>query len=315
MNHPNLLKAASLASLCVLTAVACESGARSPVSPSAVVGVSTSANADGSTLKVTAPDPLGPTDGTLAVALTPTLSVRQARGNFDAAGTFRAPILPHRFQVSDVDTFTNVVSTGTGSIDAQGLVRYNVAPALTAAKKYFWRSRAEFEDAFGPWSAVQSFTTAGAVAPPPPTTPTTPTTPGAGPLPRTPDPAAGRKLPLPDRRDILFSRFTDTRDSCPRGLKYINNPWQDRVIDAFRQTDSRWGYNAKPNRSASDNGGVPVVAAGDEAAYNRGTGADEGTTDVELVDMLVQHCGSSPSLGWRVFTGEEPGRWTGARRF
>ena len=45
----------------------------------------------------------------------------------------------------------------------------------------------------------------------------------------------GQKLPLPNRQDVL-ARFADSRDSCPRGIKYVNDPWQDRVIDAFRQT-------------------------------------------------------------------------------
>jgi len=113
----------------------------------------------------------------------------------------------------------------------------------------------------------------------------------------------------------VLARFGDARESCPRGLKYVNNPWQDRVIDAFRAVDSRWGYNGKPTRSAADNGGVPVIAAGDEAAYHYSGGPDQGSFDVHLVDMLVGHCGAFPTLTWRVFTGEEPGFWTGAGRF
>ena len=80
--------------------------------------------------------------------------------------------------------------------------------------------------------------------------------------------------------------------SCPRGLKYVNNPWQDRVIDGFRQIDSRWGYNGKPTKTAADNEGVPVVAAGDEAAYHYSGGPDQGSPEVHLVDMLGSHCGS-----------------------
>lgn len=131
--------------------------------------------------------------------------------------------------------------------------------------------------------------------------------------PVTPGPGANAR-PLPDMRGVL-SRFANASDSCPRGLKYVNNPWQDRVIDAFRQVDDRWGYNAKPTRTAADNEGVPVVAAGDEAAYHYGEGTRQGSTEVHLVDLLVGHCGPTPSIGWRVFTGEEPGRWTGAGRF
>jgi hypothetical protein len=67
-------------------------------------------------------------------------------------------------------------------------------------------------------------------------------------------------------------------------------------------------------KTAADNGGVPVVAAGDEIAYNYSANRDEGSTDVYLIDILQSHCGS-PALTYRNFTGEEPGRWTGAGRF
>jgi hypothetical protein len=71
----------------------------------------------------------------------------------------------------------------------------------------------------------------------------------------------------------------------------------------------------KPNRTAVDNEGVPVVAAGDEIAYHFSAGPDQGSPDVYLIDILAGHCGPTPSLTFRVFTGEEPGRWTGAGRF
>jgi hypothetical protein len=215
----------------------------------------------------------------------------------------------YRFQVSDDEGFSNIVSSGSGATDASGIVRFTVDPALTAGKRYLWRFRAELQDGFGPWSNVMAFTTAGGgggvVLPGP----------GGGPTgPRPADPPPGQRLPLPDMQGVL-ARFADARDSCPQGIKYINNPWQDRVIDAFRAIDSRWGYNGKPTRSAADNGGVPVRAAGDEAAYHYGAGPSQGSFDVHLVDMLISHCGAFPQITWRVFTGEEPGFWTGAGRF
>ena len=288
--------------------VACESGVRTPLAPSAVVGLGGEVNADGSTLKVTAPLALSPTDGTLSVSTTVALVARLG------AGLYAKSDLGHRFQVSDSDSFGTILSSGSGSIDSQGLVRYTVDPPLATGKKVFWRVRAELQDGFGPWSGTMSFTTTGATPAPAPS-PSNPS-PAPGNLPRTADPPAGQRLPLPNRQDVL-SRFTDTREarSCPRGIKYVNDPWQDEVIDAFRQTDSRWGYNGKPNRTAADNGGVPVIAAGDEAAYHYGSGPDQDSRDVHLVDMLIGHCGPGSSLTWRVFTGEEPGFWTGAGRF
>jgi hypothetical protein len=131
-------------------------------------------------------------------------------------------------------------------------------------------------------------------------------------------PADPNRPPLPDVR-AQVAQFNAERpelmaQSCPNGLKYVNNPWLDYIVDRLRQTDPRWGYNGKPTRTASDNNGVPVVAAGDELAYFYGSGTAQGSDQVYLVDILESHCGT-PRLTWRVFTGEEPGRWTGAGRF
>lgn len=301
MNIATRLRSAAFAALAAATMVACQAGMPSPTSPSAVVGGGGAVNADGSTMKVTAPNAVFPLADATNIPVEAVLTAQQAQGKY-LVGT-----LSHRFQVSDSDAFENLLSNGSGSIDSQGLVRY-FTEALPGGKKVFWRARAESNDKTGPWSNVLAFTTIGAA----PTSPTAPTTPGAT-GPRTPDPPAGVRLPLPDMQGVL-SAFSNASDSCPRGLKYVNNPWQDRVIDRFRQQDTRWGYNGKPTRTAADNNGVPVVAAGDEAAYHYSAGPEEGSFEVHLVDMLAGHCGT-PSLTWRVFTGEEPGRWSGAGRF
>lgn len=290
--------------VCAAAAMACEAGVNTPVSPSAAGQTSSALNADGSNLKVSAPITVVPLFEATNVAVSPTLSAIGSTGN-----NVTTTGVSYRFQVADSDNFSNVVSNGMGAVDASGIVRFTVDPALSTAKRYTWRVRAELQDAFGPWSNMGAFTTAGSGG-------TVVTNPGPSPNagPRPADPPPGVRLPLPDMQGVL-ARFSNASDSCPRGLKYVNNPWQDRVIDAFRQIDSRWGYNGKPNRGAADNNGVPVTAAGDEAAYHWGAGADQGSFDVHLVDMLVGHCGPTPSLTWRVFTGEEPGFWTGVGRF
>lgn len=301
MNYRFQTKCVALAA-CAMFAVACESGMRSPVSPSAVAGSVSALNADGSNLKVTAPLALTPLNEQTNAAEQPVLAAKGSAGNY-----VNGAALSHRFQVSDSDSFSNIVASGMGASDLAGITRWTVDTKLTAKTRYVWRVRAEIADAYGPWSNVLAFTVAG--------TGTTPTTTGPTPSgPRTPDPAPGQRLPLPDMFGVL-QQFSNASDSCPRGLKYVNNPWQDRVIDAFRQRDTRWGYNGKPTRTAADNGGVPVVAAGDEAAYHYGAGPDQGSFDVHLVDMLGGHCGGAPTITWRVFTGEEPGFWTGAGRF
>jgi hypothetical protein len=132
-------------------------------------------------------------------------------------------------------------------------------------------------------------------------------------------PADPNRPALPDVR-AQIQQFNSERpdlfaQQCAAGVKYVNSPWQDFIVDRLRQTDPRWGYNGKPTRTAADNGGRPVVAAGDELAYYYGSGTAQGSADVYLVDILEGHCGATPRLTWRVFTGEEPGIWTGAGRF
>src|SRR5687767_11631504 len=285
-----------------LATAACQGSGPSPVSPSAVLGIDSALNADGSNLKVTAPIGIFPMFEQTAVSVRPQLVGRVSFGRNVTTAS-----LSYRFQLSDAENFGNIVSSGAGAVDPDGLVRYNVDPALTTNKRYVWRFRAEVDDAFGPWSSVMAFTTTTGSGPTSPSAPS----PNAGPRPA--DPPPGQRLPLPDMQGVL-ARFADARDSCPSGQKYVNNPWQDRVIDAFRQIDSRWGYNGKPTRGSADNGGLPVTAAGDEAAYHRGPGQSQGSFDVHLVDMLAGHCGPTPSLTWRVFS-DEPGFWTGAGRF
>jgi hypothetical protein len=306
MTYAKQFKGAALAVLCAATVAACQAGMPGPTAPSAVIGQDGNLNSDGSNLKSTTPLAIFPLFEATNVAQAPSLAARAGTTRFQLP---QPQTLPHRFQVADSESFATILSEGTGSVDEAGIVRFTVTPALPLNKRVVWRVRAELQDAVGPWSNVMAFTTIKAAGS---TTPT-PSTPPPSNLPRTPDPPAGSRLPLPDMRGVL-AQFADASDSCPRGLKYINNPWQDRVIDAFRQVDSRWGYNGKPTRTAADNGGVPVVAAGDEAAYHWGPGNDQGSFDVHLVDMLESHCGS-PRLTWRVFTGEEPGFWSGAGRF
>ncbi len=135
---------------------------------------------------------------------------------------------------------------------------------------------------------------------------------------RTPDPTAGQRIPMPNVRAFIEQSANARPDliaqSCPGGIKYQNNPWLDYMVDRLRTLDTRWGYNSKPTRNAADNGGVPVIAAGDEVAYHYGAGPDQNSPDVYLLDLLEGHCGSSPRPTYRDFTGEERGIWTGLGR-
>ena len=136
---------------------------------------------------------------------------------------------------------------------------------------------------------------------------------------RVPDPEPGTILALPEIRDLIVRIHNENpgliAQSCPLGVKYVNNPWQDRIVDRLRQYDTRFGYNAKPNRTSADNGGRPVLAAGDEITYFYGSGNAEGSNQVYAIDILFASCSDNPSLTYRDFTGQEEAIWTGAGRF
>lgn len=137
---------------------------------------------------------------------------------------------------------------------------------------------------------------------------------------RVADPDPGTLLGLPDIQGLV-QRINNENPgllvtgSCPTGRKYENNPWQDRMLDRLRQYDTRFGYNGKPTRTAADNNGFPVIAAGDEITFFAGAGAAQGSRSVFAIDILFNHCGTTPELTFRNFTGEEDAFWSGAGRF
>jgi hypothetical protein len=136
---------------------------------------------------------------------------------------------------------------------------------------------------------------------------------------RVADPDPGTSLGAPDV-GALVNRIHNENpgmlaQQCPNGRKYENNPWQDRIVDRLREYDTRFGYNAKPTRTAVDNNGFPVIAAGDEITFFAGAGAAQGSANVHAFDILSDHCGVRPTQDVFRNIAPEPAIWTGAGRF
>jgi hypothetical protein len=141
---------------------------------------------------------------------------------------------------------------------------------------------------------------------------------------RVADPEPGTLLGLPDIQQLLVRIHNENpgllAQSCPHpASRYENNPWLDRMIDRLREYDRRFGYNKKPTKGPADNGGQPVIAAGDEITYFAGSGPAEGSRDVFVIDILSAHCSTEPSNpptpSYRDFTGQEEAIWTSLGRF
>lgn len=126
-------------------------------------------------------------------------------------------------------------------------------------------------------------------------------------------------LPLPDgwpivqavaaaHPDLLANSCQEASGTCEQ-FGVCNGTWQflDKVVEELRKTDPRWGYNWKR--------GVVGDPSLDVVDYHHGPGESENSTDVYIIDVVVEHCGATPSAGWIDQTEDtlnqgEIGRWT-----
>lgn len=184
---------------------------------------------------------------------------------------------------------------------------------LPPSMLFFWRAYAFDGSVMSGPSVTQAFRTpAEATAPGTgtPGSPVPPPPPGG----RTADPPPGGKLPLPNMFGVVQQVAAQYPDALRRSCQHAGGTWEfmDRVVNALRTHDTRWGYNWKRGQV-----GNPSL---DAVAYHWGSGADEGSTSVYIIDVIVGHCGPDPSAGWGDVTditleSGTIGRWTGRGRF
>ena len=125
--------------------VACSSNSTTtPTAPSTSTG--TTAAADGSTLKVSAPSGLLPASGTTVDSRRPTLSWSSASGTY----VFANPAMYDLQVLVNGATIADIAVTGT---------TYAATTDLEPDTTYTWRVRARMDTNVGPWSATASFTT------------------------------------------------------------------------------------------------------------------------------------------------------------
>lgn len=137
--------------LAALTFVgACAQSPQSPVSPSPADGA-TSANPDGSTLKVSAPTIVSPRGGVQVDSRRPVLTFTNSTGRFaNVAFQYRL----EAFDGGGTLLESRVLAQGTG-----GQTTWTPDGDLPFGTVYAWRVRAELEGLVGPWSTTENFRT------------------------------------------------------------------------------------------------------------------------------------------------------------
>jgi hypothetical protein len=234
----------------------------------------------------------------------------------------------YRFEIATAPDPAAIAAVITVAPGATGETSVSLGD-LPYARTLYWRVHGSDGTKQSAYSQVVSFTTPQPPQPPqpppvipPPTTPgpTPPTTPGptppTNPSPggggggRTPDPAPGQRLPLPNMAHVVEQVAAMSsnlnRDSCGTWL------FMDYLVDTLRTHDTRWGYNWKRG-----NVGDP---SHDVVAYHWGRGPDEGSTEVYLIDVIGGHCSAGARPTWidvtdATYSAGGVGRWTGRGRF
>lgn len=131
--------------------VACGKDASSPASPSAAAATASEANADGSLLKATAPNPHSPGNGVRLNSPEVTLLTNNSRASFATVG------LQYQFQV--LNTGGGVVYTSGLVGEGAGTTAHRVTATLLSNTTYLWQVRPYYAGVAGPWSARASFIT------------------------------------------------------------------------------------------------------------------------------------------------------------
>ena len=242
----------------------------SPTTPSSsdAGGVVAEAGPNGETLKAHAPTGLSPNNDFRLDSRRPVMVVTNVQGKFVEASFF------YEFELlTDANAF--IARTTLPGGDRTTTWSYPVD--LERDTPYKWRARARKGGAVGPWSSTARFLTLFEK--------------------RAPDPAPGTRLPLPDHFYIVQQVAAQYPGALRNSCQDHGGSWEfmDRVIDAMRLEDTRWGYNWKR--------GVPGDPSQDLIVYNHSAGPDEGNPNVYGIDIIGGHCTSNPSPNWLNQTG------------
>jgi hypothetical protein len=194
----------------------------------------------------------------------------------------------YRFEVATNADFSNIQAVVTVPVNGNGTTVMSMGE-LPYKTTFYWRVRGSDGSKESNYSNVQAFTTADPPAAPTPA-------PGGGPIVGVPLGNGGRAAPgggVPSYGPAVVNAVARAYPGAlANSCQDHGGSWQfmDLVVDALRTYDTRWGYNGKR--------GNPNDPSHDVVNYNYGSGADQGSKDVYIIDIIGGHCGSNPGPTW-----------------
>ena len=282
----NTLPSLALACAAALTLAACNSSPNAP-SRSDAGGVSTEAGPNGETLKVQAPTVLAPANNLRLDTRRPVMTVSNVQGRF-VGGSFS-----YEFELmNDANSVIDRTTLAAGATSTT----WTYPTDLERDTPYRFRARARMGPNVGPWSATSRFIT-----------------------------VFEKRTPDPDPNSVCFDSVGNVVRNCipPPNMLHIvqrvvaENPgilalqrscqegqfggdhvrgWEfmDKLIDALRLEDTRFGYNCK--RGNCNDASLDVVV------YHYGPGPDQGSPNIWAWDVMGGHCGPGTTAGWTHIT-------------
>lgn len=216
----------------------------------------------------------------------------------------------YRFEVSRTGDFSQIIAVVTVPVNGSGTTTMTMGelPYTTA---FYWRVIGTNGAEQSSYSNTLEFTTQDAPAPPPPA-------PTNG-VPAGVPTGSGGRAPsgggVPSYGPGVVQAVARANPGAlQNSCQDHGGSWQfmDQVVDTLRTYDTRWGFNGK--RGNANDPSLDVVT------YHYGDGADQGSTEVYIIDIVGGHCGSTPSATWIDVTAVTRsqgtiGRWISRGRF
>ena len=245
------------------------------------------------------------------VAMSPSGSINTNKPEFKVTngGISGTSGVGYRFEVSRSADFGQTIAVVTVPVNGSGSTTMTMGE-LPYKSIFYWRVRASDGSVESAYSNTLQFTT-----PDPPAAP-----PGGGGgvpggVPKGPGGRAAPGGPLPSYgAGVVEAVARANPGALANSCQEHGGSWQfmDQVVDTLRTYDTRWGYNGKR--------GNPNDPSMDVVTYNYGSGPDEGSTQVYIIDIIGGHCGATPSPGWNDVTAVTVnsgtiGRWISRGRF
>lgn len=268
------------------TAVACSGTPQTPTSASAALGTDAAVNADGSTLKITAPTDLSPSGNETITTRRPTLRFSNPAGRFVGVG------FAYEIEVRSEDgnlAYSQVIG------ETPGQSQHEIPFELEYEGWYQWRVRGRLGDQAGPWSTnVAWFRT--------PDRPRGPT-PGPGPGRE----GLGFPVPAECRSGGVACVFAVAVQSsewrlCAAGRGVGCHRFSRQVIFAMNSFDPNWkAIQAAPGGQSCNCFGC---GPSDGTMFREDTAVYGGR---QVFDMIVGAGGPAPSVNWSLVPGPRPG--------